>query len=155
MATIPAMVRRFDRASGMEEVARDVLITDLTGSGKTLAYLLPILSEIDVYRDGQSDAQFRGAVQAVIVVPSRELAVQVALVAHTTATLTVGKKKRRSHPTRVQAVVGEVNPAMIRALNETQPHIVVSTPNVISVRTQHDTHGTAADACLLLALCRE
>jgi superfamily II DNA/RNA helicase len=47
---------------------KDVLIQAQTGSGKTLAYSLPILSCID---------PCRSAIQAVIVVPTRELALQV------------------------------------------------------------------------------
>lgn len=47
---------------------KDVLIQAQTGSGKTLAYCLPILSSID---------PCRSAIQVVIVVPTRELALQV------------------------------------------------------------------------------
>ncbi|BFI31916.1 hypothetical protein MPTK2_4g00850 [Marchantia polymorpha subsp. ruderalis] len=51
----------------------DCLLHAQTGSGKTLAYLLPILSKLVP----------RAAVQAVIVVPTRELGMQVAKVART------------------------------------------------------------------------
>ena len=47
----------------------DVIIQAQTGSGKTLAYLLPLLASID---------PSRSSIQAVIVVPTRELGVQVA-----------------------------------------------------------------------------
>lgn len=50
----------------------DVIIQAQTGSGKTLAYLLPLLASID---------PSRSSIQAVIVVPTRELGVQVARVA--------------------------------------------------------------------------
>ena len=43
---------------------KDVILQSHTGSGKTLAYSLPILSNID---------PSRAAIQAVIVVPTREL----------------------------------------------------------------------------------
>lgn len=46
----------------------DVVLQAQTGSGKTLSYCLPILSKIDAKR---------GAIQAVIVVPTRELGLQV------------------------------------------------------------------------------
>lgn len=46
----------------------DVVLLAPTGSGKTLAYLLPLCGQLDA----QSDA-----LQAVIVVPSRELAMQI------------------------------------------------------------------------------
>uniref|UniRef100_A0A7S1FWL9 RNA helicase n=1 Tax=Corethron hystrix TaxID=216773 RepID=A0A7S1FWL9_9STRA len=48
------------------------ILQSQTGSGKTLAYLLPILASIDASRS---------AVQAVIVVPTRELGLQVGRVA--------------------------------------------------------------------------
>lgn len=46
---------------------RDVVVLAPTGSGKTLAYLLPIVSRLDAGSD---------EVQAVVIVPSRELAMQ-------------------------------------------------------------------------------
>jgi len=52
--------------------APDVIIHAQTGSGKTLAYLLPLLSRIDVSRS---------AVQALVIVPTRELGLQVVRVA--------------------------------------------------------------------------
>ncbi len=44
-----------------------VLLSD-TGSGKTLAFLLPLLGELDMVAEGT---------QAIIIVPSRELALQI------------------------------------------------------------------------------
>ena len=46
---------------------KDVVVLAPTGSGKTLAYLLPIASRLDAALD---------EVQAVVIVPSRELALQ-------------------------------------------------------------------------------
>jgi superfamily II DNA or RNA helicase len=48
---------------------KDVILQAQTGSGKTLVYALPVLSKVD---------PSRAAIQAVIVVPSRELGLQVA-----------------------------------------------------------------------------
>ena len=45
----------------------DVVILSPTGSGKTLAYLLPLIQKIEVSRD---------ELQAVVIVPNRELALQ-------------------------------------------------------------------------------
>ncbi|XP_020518806.1 DEAD-box ATP-dependent RNA helicase 58, chloroplastic isoform X1 [Amborella trichopoda] len=56
---------------------RDCILHAQTGSGKTLAYLLVILSAIDVQQS---------AVQALVVVPSRELGMQVTKVARMLAT---------------------------------------------------------------------
>jgi len=47
---------------------KDAIVQAETGSGKTLAYLLPILSAID---------RQRTTTQAIIVVPTRELGLQV------------------------------------------------------------------------------
>ena len=46
----------------------DIVLLSPTGTGKTLAFLLPILQRIDPKASG---------VQALIVVPSRELALQI------------------------------------------------------------------------------
>ncbi len=46
----------------------DLLLLSPTGSGKTLAYLLPVLELLD---------QYAGKVQCLILVPSRELAIQI------------------------------------------------------------------------------
>lgn len=52
--------------------ADDVVVLSPTGSGKTLAFLLPVL--------GQLDASLQ-EVQALVLVPSRELAIQIETVA--------------------------------------------------------------------------
>ena len=49
----------------------DVVVLSPTGTGKTLAYLLPLVQMLDA----QSDA-----VQALVIVPCRELALQSATV---------------------------------------------------------------------------
>ena len=47
----------------------DVILLSATGSGKTLAFLLPVLQTLDV--------ENRKTTQALIIVPSRELALQI------------------------------------------------------------------------------
>jgi superfamily II DNA/RNA helicase len=59
-------------SSQQQSPPNDVILHAQTGSGKTLAYLLPLLARIDVTRS---------AVQAIIVVPTRELGLQVVRVA--------------------------------------------------------------------------
>ncbi len=55
-------------AVAANEQHNDVMLLSATGSGKTLAFLLPLLSRLDPEsRDGQ----------ALIIVPSRELAMQI------------------------------------------------------------------------------
>lgn len=52
---------------------KDALIRSQTGSGKTLAYALPIVEALQVVRPKISRAD---GVRAVVVVPTRELALQ-------------------------------------------------------------------------------
>jgi superfamily II DNA/RNA helicase len=47
---------------------KDLILLSPTGSGKTLAYLLPLLESLNPEEKG---------VQAVVLVPSRELALQI------------------------------------------------------------------------------
>jgi ATP-dependent RNA helicase RhlE len=63
---------------------RDVLACAMTGSGKTAAFVLPILRRL-------ADSPRRGAIRALVLTPTRELAVQVhehleALARHTGVT---------------------------------------------------------------------
>jgi ATP-dependent RNA helicase RhlE len=66
----------FDRPTPIQKLAippllqgRDVMATAVTGSGKTAAFLLPILNRLI--------GQPRGITKALILVPTRELAVQI------------------------------------------------------------------------------
>ncbi|MFM7722651.1 MAG: DEAD/DEAH box helicase, partial [Bacteroidota bacterium] len=67
----------FKKATAIQEQAipvirdgKDVLGIAQTGTGKTAAFLLPVLSKIIEKKD-------RSTVSALIVVPTRELAVQI------------------------------------------------------------------------------
>lgn len=53
---------------GDDEPKADVVVHAQTGSGKTLAFLLPLFALLE---------PSRSAVQALVVVPTRELALQV------------------------------------------------------------------------------
>lgn len=88
---------------------RDVILLSPTGSGKTLAYLLPILQKLDVSSK---------EVQAVVIVPNRELAIQSAEVLQL---LTKAMKGFACYGGR---------PAMDehRQLRQVQPQIVFATP---------------------------
>ena len=63
----------------------DIILLSATGSGKTLAFLLPILENLE---EGNKNTQ------ALIVVPSRELAVQIESVFKTMGT---GNKISRNY----------------------------------------------------------
>ena len=89
--------------------ADNLVLLSPTGSGKTLAYLLPLLESLNAEN---------AAVQALVIVPSRELAMQ-----------TVAVIKQSGTDIRAVAVYGG-RPAMEehRTLNGVQPQIVVGTP---------------------------
>lgn len=86
-----------------------VVLLSPTGSGKTLAYLLPLLEKLDA---GSDD------LQALVIVPSRELAIQTADVA-----------RRLCSELRVCACYGG-RPAMEehRQMRGLRPHLVAATP---------------------------
>lgn len=108
----------------------DAALQSYTGSGKTLAYLLPILSKVGPLREAQEDTGTedtinRGGVEAVIVVPSRELAMQI--VRETERILGPEYKKV------VQQIIGGANQSrQEEALKRNKPCIVVGTPGRIS-----------------------
>ena len=86
-----------------------VVLLSPTGSGKTLAYLLPLLEKLDAKNDD---------LQALVIVPSRELATQTADVA-----------RRLCSELRVCACYGG-RPAMEehQFLKGLRPHLVAATP---------------------------
>lgn len=91
---------------------RQLVLLSPTGSGKTLAYMLPLLQLLDAKKD---------SLQALVLVPSRELAIQ-----------TVDVVKRICSEARVLACYGG-RPAMDehRHINGLRPHLVVATPGRI------------------------
>ena len=86
-----------------------VLLLSPTGSGKTLAYLLPLIERVEEKID---------ALQAVVVVPGRELAMQVERVL-----------REQTGIVRAMALYGG-RPTMEehRRLRELRPHVVIATP---------------------------
>jgi superfamily II DNA/RNA helicase len=93
---------------------KDALMEAPTGTGKTLAYLLPLLERL---RPASSQ------LQAIIVVPTQELGLQVRDVARG---LTVGSD------IAVTALIGGANPArQAEQLKKQQPQVVVGTPGRI------------------------
>jgi len=95
---------------------RDVVLQAQTGSGKTLAYGLPVLSSIDASR---------AAIQAVIVVPTRELGLQVSAVL---------KQLSTGSPERIMimsVVEGSKNRRQQLWATAEPPHIVVGNPKAL------------------------
>lgn len=91
----------------------NIILLSPTGSGKTLAYILPLFSCINSTIDD---------VQAIILVPSRELALQIDQVV-----------KRMNTPFRIMSCYGG-RPAMDehRTMIGLKPHIIVGTPGRIN-----------------------
>lgn len=107
----------------------DAALQSYTGSGKTLAYLLPVLSRVGPLRElekGITETTInRGGVEAVIVVPSRELAMQIVREAERI----LGPDYRKV----VQQLIGGANQSrQEEALKKNKPCIVVGTPGRIS-----------------------
>jgi superfamily II DNA/RNA helicase len=98
----------------------DLLATAQTGSGKTAAFALPLLQRLPELLQG-SDPQTARAVRALIVVPTRELAAQVAEVVRNLA-------QTLPRPPKVVAVAGgvSINPQMMALRGGTD--VLVATP---------------------------
>lgn len=96
----------------MQQVARkgtSIVLLSPTGSGKTLAYMLPLLQKLDSRND---------ELQALVVVPSRELAIQ-----------TIDVARRLCPELRAAACYGG-RPAMEehQQMRGLRPHLVAATP---------------------------
>lgn len=89
---------------------KDISVKSQTGSGKTLAFLLPILQTINV------DSK---AIQAVVLAPTQELAMQIFRVAESYGEL-LGVKAQ-------QLIGGAAAKRQIEKL-KLNPHIVIGTP---------------------------
>ncbi|MDF2722182.1 MAG: box helicase domain protein [Paenibacillus sp.] len=89
---------------------RDVIVQAQTGTGKTLAFLLPLLQRAGSRRD---------AIYALVLTPTRELAIQIAAEA---------KKLAEPIGAQVMSVYGGQDVvAQVHKLGAT-PHLVVATP---------------------------
>ncbi|GAC91790.1 MAG: DEAD-box ATP-dependent RNA helicase CshA [Anoxybacillus sp.] len=100
---------------------RDVIGQAQTGTGKTAAFGIPLIEKIDMNND---------AVQAIVVAPTRELAIQVSEELYK-----IGSTKR----VRVLPIYGGQDiERQIRALKK-HPHIIVGTPGRILDHIQRRT----------------
>ena len=104
---------------------KDVLILSPTGSGKTLAYLLPLAERIDAGSD---------ELQAVVIVPGRELALQSATVLKDMGCGLRGMALYGGRPTMDEH----------RRLREVKPHIVFATPGRLN--DHFDKQNLSAEA---------
>lgn len=105
----------------------DAAVQSYTGSGKTLAYLLPILSKVGPLRDEREGCHEDGSggIAAVVVAPSRELAMQIVREAEKF----LGPQNRRV----VQQLIGGANQRrQEEALKQHKPLLVVGTPGRVA-----------------------
>lgn len=121
-----------------------------TGSGKTLAYLLPVLTAAIARAEAEAQQatgvkskqqqQQWGTLQAVVLAPSRELAMQIVRVAQ--GLLPAGARGA------VQQCIGGANPhRQAQALKDNRPVLVVGTPGRLAELSREgvlQTHRTPA-----------
>ncbi len=98
----------------------DAIIHSYTGSGKTLAFLLPILQTVNISSN---------AVQALVIVPGRELGSQIFGVCDAVA---------RGSGARVQMVIGGASiKRQMDRMKKNKPHILIGTPGRLCELLQH------------------
>lgn len=113
------------------ETNNDVVILSPTGTGKTLAYLLPITQLIDASKD---------AVQAIVIVPGRELALQSDTVL-----------KNMGAGLRSTGCYGG-RPAMDehKTLKQVKPHMVFGTPGRLNDHIDKGNISPYSINCLVI-----
>ena len=107
--SITSLIPMQEAALHTAREAKEVILLSPTGTGKTLAYLLPLIERL---REGDA------SVQALVIVPSRELALQIEQVV-----------KTMRLPWKAMSVYGG-RPAMDehRTMRGLQPNIIIGTP---------------------------
>ena len=93
---------------------KDIIGISATGTGKTHAFLIPIMERVDSEKD---------AVQAVITVPTRELALQL----YERAKLI----QEADSKLRVRLISGGMEKSKMNESLKVQPHIIIGTPGRI------------------------
>jgi len=108
----------------------DVVLLSPTGSGKTLAFLLPLIERLDPKSDG---------IQAIVLVPSRELAMQIEQVA-----------RQLGSGFKINAVYGGRSGQMDKADLKTKPSLLIGTPGRIADRFRRDDMDLSGVKTLVL-----
>ncbi|CAN1807566.1 DEAD-box ATP-dependent RNA helicase 58, chloroplastic [Linum perenne] len=121
---------------------QDCIVHAQTGSGKTLAYLLLIFSVVNAKRS---------AVQALIVVPTRELGIQVTKVARMLASKAADNEKEQKSSFTIMALLdGGMLKRHKSWLKAEPPSIVVAT--IASLCHMLDKHVFKLDAIKVLVI---
>lgn len=108
----------------------DVVLLSPTGSGKTLAFLLPLIERLDPKVEG---------IQAIVLVPSRELAMQIEQVA-----------RQLGSGFKINAVYGGRSGQMDKADLKTKPALLIGTPGRIADRFRRDDMDLSGVKTLVL-----
>ena len=108
----------------------DVVLLSPTGSGKTLAFLLPLIERLDPNANG---------IQAIVLVPSRELAMQIEQVA-----------RQLGSGFKINAVYGGRSGQMDKADLKTKPALLIGTPGRIADRFRRDDMDLSGVKTLVL-----
>lgn len=117
--TTPTPIQRRAIPAVLAQPAQDVVGMARTGSGKTLAYLVPLLQRLN----GRHSTTF--GIKALILCPSRELAVQIVRVGKEIAR---GWREDNAEAIRWALVVGGEGMDEQFALMSTNPDVVIATP---------------------------
>lgn len=112
------------------ESSSEIILLSPTGTGKTLAFLLPLIQELDATRE---------EIQLVIIVPSRELAIQIEQVMREMGT---GFK--------VNAVYGGRAGSKDRVEIKHRPAVLVGTPGRVADHLRREAFDTAYIQTLVL-----
>jgi len=112
------------------EKGGDVVLLAPTGSGKTLGFLLPVLKNLDPARKG---------VQALVLVPSRELALQIEQVFRQMGTGFKVNCCYGGHPVRTE-----------RNNFEQPPAVLIGTPGRIAYHLRHENFDESSITTLVL-----
>jgi superfamily II DNA/RNA helicase len=112
------------------ESSKEIILLSPTGTGKTLAFLLPLIQQLDVTLE---------EIQLVIIVPSRELAIQIEQVMREMGT---GYK--------VNAVYGGRAGSKDRIEIKHRPAVLVGTPGRVSDHLRRDAFDTSFIRTLVL-----
>ncbi len=101
------------------EADSDIILISPTGSGKTLAFLLPIVTSLE--------KELKESIQTVIVVPTRELALQIEMVF-----------KQMSSGFKISCVYGGHNTRIEESSLSVPPTVLVGTPGRISYHIRNE-----------------